>query len=143
MRPIEFRAFSMEHNMYMFGFGVLPVKYTEKEFGYENEIILFTEFNGEIRCIPETVEQFTGLTDKNGKKIFEGDIVEIIEIDAFGNLDWNRLKGKVMFSEGAYMMAEVNKCYICGKDIPEEDDLCFGCNEERYHNDMFEQEEEA
>lgn len=47
---------------------------------------------------PDTIGQYTGLTDKNGVKIFEGDIVE------FTNLDLPNMV--VRFDNGSFMLCE-------------------------------------
>lgn len=50
--------------------------------------------------IPETVGQYTGLTDKNGKKIFEGDVVRYTE-RRLGGEDVS-VANIVEFIEGAF-----------------------------------------
>lgn len=50
------------------------------------------DFGVEVEVIPETVGQFTGLTDKNGKKIFDGDLIKVNEIHEHWNQDIFQLR---------------------------------------------------
>ncbi len=50
---------------------------------------LWAKFDCWVKVIPETVGQFTGICDKNGEKIFEGDIVES-PYGTRGVVEWHR-----------------------------------------------------
>ena len=124
-REILFRGKRVDNGEWVYGYFFTQVHFPR--LAIEREYYYIKPFGGDsnswshFEVDPATVGQYTGLTDKHGRKIFEGDVMEF---DAYGF----HYKGVVSFVDG-------NFCVMCNRPtaspfldaaIKSHDAICIG-----------------
>lgn len=88
MREILFRGKQIDNGEWIIGY------YFQKKNMYSEDGLPVKHCISDIppfgmKVDPETVGQYTGMADKNGKKIFEGDVLELDGEDGFFEVEYD------------------------------------------------------
>ena len=101
MREIKFRGISKNNNRWVYGFVSID-KNSAKMEGFPHYISRSSGYLP-VEVVPKSVGQSTGMKDKNGVEIYEGDIVQSTWYDV-GNNPYKKI-GEIIFVGAEYVIA--------------------------------------
>ncbi|EDO1147322.1 TPA: hypothetical protein K8T67_002822 [Listeria monocytogenes] len=121
MREIEFRGQNINGHWAHGNLAIIKEKLDRAEIGTYISNSAGAPFAYQVR--PETINQYTGLKDKNGKKIFEGDVGWDEHNECYGVVKFEDAKFLYLWENIAEDLWEVaDGIEICG-NIHENPDL--------------------
>ena len=123
IRTIIFRGKRVDNGEWIEGFLCSKniIKHIRKCFDWRGDYVCDSVEEHKVNS--ETAGQFTGLTDKNGNKIFEGDIVKYSDEEYYCPEEYTEFIGEIVFEKGAFGIG-------CRKELPI--DLDYWCDNDNF-----------